>query len=173
MQPADQQALSSLARRLDGLSRILNSGVEKLVAAITAVMVAVVAAQVFARYILNHSLFWSEELARYLLVWLAVLGATAGYRRGLHPGLDLFHGRLHSIVIRGMQICTAVISLFFFAVLVYHGVSFAHFIRAQISPALQIPKWIVFSIIPLGGAVFVVHTVALLFKPFGGVHDDG
>ena len=49
-------------------------------------MAAVVAAQVFWRYGLNASLFWSEELARHLLVWMTFLGASTAYRRRVHPG---------------------------------------------------------------------------------------
>ena len=153
------------ALALDRLSRGLNDLVEKMIAAVTGLMVAIVAAQVFARYVLNHSLFWSEELARYLLVWLAVLGATAAYRRGLHPGLDLFSGRLGPAAARALRICTGLICLFFFLLLIIQGARFAYFVRAQISPALQLPKWIVFSILPLGGAVFTVHAIALLLKP--------
>lgn len=165
MPPADPHPWAGPARRLDRLSRGLNAAVEQVIAAVTGLMVAIVAAQVFARYILNHSLFWSEELARYLLVWLAVLGATAAFRRGLHPGLDLFHGRLSPAAARGLQILTGLVSLFFFMVLIVHGARFAWFVRAQISPALQLPKWIIFSILPLGGALFAVHALALLFEP--------
>ena len=64
-----------------------------------------------------------------------------------------------------MQICGGLISLFFFVVLIIYGASFAYFVRAQITPALQLPKWIIFSILPLGGAVFTVHALALLLGP--------
>jgi TRAP-type C4-dicarboxylate transport system permease small subunit len=164
MPHAEANVRLAAARILDRLSRDLNTVVEALIAVVTGLMVAIVAAQVFARYVLNHSLFWSEELARYLLVWLAVLGATAGYRRGLHPALDLFQGRLGPAAARVFRISTGLICLFFFILLVYYGTSFAYFVRTQISPALQLPKWIVLSILPLGGAVFALHALALLLK---------
>ena len=168
MPRAEGMVRPAAARILDRMSRGLNTAVEALIAVVTGLMVAIVAAQVFARYVLNHSLFWSEELARYLLVWLAVLGATAGYRRGLHPALDLFQGRLGPAATRALRVSTGLICLFFFVLLIYYGASFAYFVRAQITPALQLPKWIVMSILPLGGAIFSVHAAALLLKSLDG-----
>ena len=49
-------------------------------------------------------------------------------------------------------------------VLTVYGFQFAHFVRAQISPALQIPKWTVLVVLPLSGAILCLHTVTLLFE---------
>jgi hypothetical protein len=79
---------------LDRFSRRTNAVVEQSLLGLGILMIGVVAAQVFFRYVLNHSLFWSEELARYILVWLTFLGASVAYRRGVHPRIDLFVSRL-------------------------------------------------------------------------------
>ena len=57
-------------------------------------MTVVVFLQVFYRYVLTQPLYWSEELARYLFVWLSILGATLGLQRGGHFGLDILCRRL-------------------------------------------------------------------------------
>ncbi len=56
------------------------------------------------------------------------------------------------------------ISLLFFVVLIWYGSSFAYFIRAQTTPALGLPKWLVFSIIPLSGLLLSLHSLAFLLK---------
>lgn len=129
-------------------------------------MVITVAVQVFFRYVLNHSLFWSEELARYMLVWLTFLGASVAYRRGVHPGIDILFIRLPSAYQKGVAIFIDLISISLFAVMIYYGALFAHFVRFQISPALQIPKWVIFSIVPFSGFILVIHTVNSMAENF-------
>ena len=148
------------------LSRRVNQTVEWGLAGLGLVMVVVVAAQVFCRYVLNHSLFWSEELARYLLVWLTFLGATVAYHRRAHPSIDMLQARVAPPVARAMTIVGYIVALLFFGVLTVYGFQFAHFVRAQISPALQIPKWTVLVVLPLSGAILCLHTWSLLLDVF-------
>ncbi len=155
------------------LSRQVNRTVEWGLAGLGLAMVVVVTAQVFCRYVLNHSLFWSEELARYLLVWLTFLGASVAYHRGVHPSIDMLQTRVGPIAARAMTIAGYLVALLFFGVLTVYGLQFAHFVRAQISPALQIPKWIVLAILPASGAILCLHTVARLLDLVHGRSRDG
>lgn len=147
-------------RRIDRLSRRINTLVEQSLFGLGVLMIAIVAAQVFFRYVLNHSLFWSEELARYILVWLTFLGATVAYRRGVHPRIDLFSSRLGFRGARAMRISAHLVAMAFLGVLVIYGAQFAYFVRLQISPALQIPKWTVMLVLPLSGMVMFLHAAA-------------
>lgn len=55
-------------------------------------------AQFFSRYVLGSSLTWTEEVARYLLVSLAFIGAARGVRRNSHIAVELFHSGLSTRV---------------------------------------------------------------------------
>ena len=127
-------------------------------------MTVIVILQVFCRYALNHSLFWSEELARYLLVWLTFTGATVAYYRNMHPGVDVLFKRLQRKNRRRLRLLVHLVSLIFFLIIIWYGSSFAYFIRAQTTPALALPKWLVFSIIPLSGLLFTLHGAAFLLE---------
>ncbi len=70
---------------LEKLSRFINRWVEFSLFGLGFTMTLIVAVQVFCRYVLNNSLFWAEELSRYLLAWLTFLGASVAYRRNVHP----------------------------------------------------------------------------------------
>ncbi len=135
-------------------------------------MAAIVALEVFCRYVLNHSLFWTEELARYILVWLTFLGATAAYRRKAHPGLDILTARMGPRLHRANTIFIHCICLCFFLVMISYGIDFSYFVRLQITPALYLPKWIIFAIIPVSGLLFVCHCLSFLFREIQGRQHD-
>lgn len=150
---------------IERFSSDLNRGVEYLLVAMGLSMATIVAAQVFYRYALNASLFWSEELARHLLVWMTFLGASTAYRRRAHPGVDMVTTRLPAPMRRRVEVAVHWVCLAVFAVMVVYGIEFSWFVRLQISPALNLPKWLLFGIVPISGAVCIVHALAFLALP--------
>jgi TRAP-type C4-dicarboxylate transport system permease small subunit len=153
---------------IERLSRTLNNWIEYVLFGLGFTMSIVVAVQVFCRYVLNHSLFWSEELARYLLVWLTFLGASVAYRRNIHPGIDIVYARMPASFQKTISIVIHLISMVLFGVMIIYGIQFSYFVRLQISPALYLPKWIIFSIIPISGLVFMIHGVTFLIDEIKG-----
>ncbi len=127
-------------------------------------MAILVAVQVFCRYILNSSLFWSEELARYMLVWLSFFGATVAYYRNLHPGVDALTSRLSVSRQRISQLLVYITTMGLALIMVISGTQFAWFVRMQISPALSIHKWIILIVIPLSGTLLFVYALTFFLK---------
>ncbi|MCF8093585.1 MAG: TRAP transporter small permease [Desulfotignum sp.] len=139
-------------------------------------MALVVGIQVFSRYGLNYSLFWSEELARFLLIWLSFLGATVAYFHGAHPGVDSLVRRLPDRMKTGALILSYLAGAALFCVMVVSGTQFAWFVRLQITPALGVSKWIIMAVVPVSGAIFLVHCLAgvcRVFDPAGDGCVDG
>ena len=145
-------------------SFLINQWIEYLLFSLGFTMVLVVAVQVFCRYVLNQSLFWSEELARFLLVWLTFLGASSAYYRKVNPGVDFLYTKLPLLLKKISSILTHLASMSLFTVMIIYGYNFARFVRLQISPALQIPKWIILSIIPISGVILMIHAVTFLIS---------
>lgn len=141
----------------------INQWVEYLLFGMGFSMALVVAVQVFCRYVLNQSLFWSEELARFLLVWLTFLGASSAYYRRVNPGVDFIYAKLPQLLKKISSIFTHLASMALFIVMIIYGCKFAWFVRLQISPALQIPKWIILSILPISGVILMIHAAGFLF----------
>ena len=75
---------------MEKLLRILDRILDGIALIILALLVLVVGIQIFARYVLNHSLFWSEELARYLFIYLVFLGAAIMLRKNRHIQVSFF-----------------------------------------------------------------------------------
>ena len=63
---------------------------------------AIVTAGVFFRYVLNDSLSWSEELAKYAMLWLVFLGAPIALRLGVHPNIEIIISRFPSKATRAI-----------------------------------------------------------------------
>src|SRR3954462_8624627 len=86
--------LRVIAIRLDDwVARLETVAVILLMALLTAVTFA----QVVTRYLLGDSLIWSEEAARYLFVWVSMIGAALAIREGGHFGLDLLIRRVPAL----------------------------------------------------------------------------
>ncbi|MCG8636627.1 MAG: TRAP transporter small permease [Desulfobacterales bacterium] len=146
----------------DRISISLNRRIQTLVCAMGISMALIVAVQVFCRYVLNHSLFWSEEVARLILVWLTFLGATVAYYHKAHPGVDGLYRRLPERGQKGAALLVHLASLSLFSVMIISGIRFAWFVRLQITPALNLPKWVIMAVVPLAGIIFTVHCLSFL-----------
>ncbi|WP_020585421.1 TRAP transporter small permease [Desulfobacter curvatus] len=142
------------------LSRRLNDYIQFLVSIMGIIMTIVVVSQVFSRYALNHSLFWSEELARIILVWLTFFGSTVAYYHKLHPGVDTVFKRLPENLKQAMALMSYLAGMVLFTVMVIWGAKFAWFVKLQITPALNLPKWIVMAVVPVCGIIFLIHALA-------------
>ena len=152
------------------VDRFLTAVLERGGGAVTAVALTValvsMAAQVFSRYVIGSSLVWSEELARFALIWSAIIGSAVAYRRGAHIGMtvlvDLLPGPLQRLVFRFVH--TAVLG--FSAILVWQGwlLALRNFERHQLSAALQIEIAWIYMAIPMGGLLIMVAAAEALWK---------
>lgn len=112
----------------------------------------VVLASVFFRYVVNSSLAWSEELTRYLAVWLVFLGMAPAYRAGHHVRVGVVVDRLSVRWRRLFYIAAEVVILFLLCVITAAGwlLAEANFTRDQLTPALRIPIAWIYLAIPVG-----------------------
>ncbi len=123
--------------------------------------------QVFTRFILQDPSSFTEELARYMLIWLGVLGA--GYVAGqkMHLAIDLLSLKLKSV---NKSILEIVIQLFIFLfslfALLVGGLNLVHITLSlnQISAALQIPLGYVYTVLPLSGAIMMFYSVYYIIE---------
>ena len=123
--------------------------VELVSAGLMAAITGVVAFQVLTRYVLQHPAAWPEEAARYLFVWVALLGAALGVDRGVHFSLDLLTSRFPSRVASGLAAGIDLACAAFAALLAWHGATLAWRVREQPSAALEIPMTWPYAAIPV------------------------
>ena len=120
-------------------------------------MTVVTFAQVFFRFVIVHSLPWSEEFSRYALVWASFLGASIALKRGLHIGVGVFIVRIPEEKRRLIYLITLMMMTLFLFVVIVKGFQMASFNMRQSSPAMRIPMGFPYLAIPVGSVIMVLH----------------
>src|SRR6266853_3741481 len=121
-----------------------------------AVLVFPVSLQVFSRYTaLIPSYIWTEELSRFLFIWMVMLGAMVGIKEGTHFEVDIWPelGRRANAL---MKIVSNLFVLIFALVFLYWGIKFVEFGWYQESELAELPMPFIFIAWPLAGATWVI-----------------
>lgn len=135
---------------------MLNRILSLLCALIFAFLVGDVLWGVFTRQVLNAQPAWTEELARFLLVWLALLGGVLAYSEDRHLGVDFLVSRFHPDARRIARITSHLCVLCFsLAVFVYGGFELfrTRWESGQMMPSMGIRKAWFYMVLPLGGVL--------------------
>lgn len=134
-------------------------GTETVVTCLMAIMVGTIILQVFFRFVLNDPLAWSEELARYSLVWITFLGAAVAFRHGGHIVIDT----LVMMLPRGAQSILAwvvdVLIVVALLILLVQGLKIMEVTSGVTATMLEIPMSWVFAAIPVSAAIMLAYQV--------------
>lgn len=145
----------------------LNSILEKILVVILGVMVINVSWQVFSRYVLANPSSFTDELARYLMIWLGVMGTAYVSGKKLHVAIDILPDKLSpKRQVKLKKIINLIIILFATLIFVVGGSKLVYlsYILGQKSAALQIPLYVVYLCIPLSGLCIVFFKMCDLKK---------
>lgn len=123
--------------------------------------------QVVTRYILQNAPVWTEEVARYCMVWGGLLGATVAFKEGSDPCLVQPPTRgANPIWVSGARILRAIATVAFLGPILYHSDKFLLRTWQRTTEALGIPTAFVTVAVPLAVAVIFFHLLAqMLGKP--------
>lgn len=135
---------------------------------LVAVMTTVVFLQVVYRYVLTQPLYWSEELARYLFVWLSVLGAALGLQKRGHFGLDIIFRMLPRRTKRCMGFLVHLLMGVVIVVILVQGIILVQKTALQESPAMGISMGWAYACLPVGAALMAIHLAIIFLKDVVG-----
>jgi TRAP-type C4-dicarboxylate transport system permease small subunit len=124
----------------------------------------IISIQVFCRYILENSLTWSEEITKYMMVWMVFI--AVGYvlgKRG-HSNIDLVTSKLSPKLRLIVDKCNSVLLICFSCIIIRYGINFVSFGARQKSSALTIPMDYIYVSIPIGGALMLFYSILLLLR---------
>jgi TRAP-type C4-dicarboxylate transport system permease small subunit len=153
--------------------RLVDWVLDRVTLLLLTVLLVVVGAQIFARYVLNHSLFWSEELARYLFIYLVFLGAAIVLRRGGHIQVSFFVEQLPPRLRRGVAVLGDLLLLGFAGIVFTQSVRLAAMVWTVPTAALLIPWTLVYLGIVLGTGAMVLVLLGALRSHLTGRYSVG
>lgn len=148
------------------------SKVEELITVVgLSAMTIITLVAVFFRYVLQSPIIWSEEAARYLMVWSTMLGISIATRQKAHLGIDIFVSMAPKKLQRALEIFSTLMMIVMFVFLT--GISIV-FIQSAIrtgnvSPMLRVPFYIIYLALPLGFGLSAVRSVQDLVDVIKGV----
>ena len=130
--------------------------------AVLLVIVLIVSAEVISRKFLGTSIRWSEEVALFLMVWMAFISMAIGVQKGLHIALGFFYGLLPKKVAWFVGKMDLLVIMGFGCFMVYYGARLVMSTMTSTLPATQWPAGLMYVMIPVGG-VFIVYITLLDF----------
>lgn len=150
---------------LTNLKKVLDNAVKITVIILMILMSLIVLWQVFSRFILGTPSRWSEELARYMMIWVAFLGGAAGLNLGAHLGLDLFTNIFKNKKTRAVfKIATIVICMLLGIVFIIYGYQYMMEGNNQKSMSMNFKMSIVYSVIPISGLLIIINSIEEIIK---------
>ena len=161
--------MEAIGRRLNGLA-------EWAMALLLAAMTLITGLAIAGRFVFSYSLFWSDELSRFLLIWISFLGMSVGVRRGAHPGIDSLVRGISPRMARFVFSGAAALSLLFFAVMVIYGGVLILRTWPQRSPSMGLRMTAPYLAVPVAGLLMMLHGFALWQRggpPLAGGSQDG
>lgn len=145
---------------MSNLKKILDKSIEIFIVILLTIMVIVALWQVASRYVFNSPSTISEELLRYCLIWLSMIGSAYMFGLREHMSMTFFVEKFDEQIRYKLAILSEVVIIIFsVCVLVYGGINITLLTMKQVSAALGIPMGYIYSVLPLSGVLMIFYSV--------------
>jgi len=156
--------MSNFQNKILSIEQVFHHFIKWVLFLITGAMSTSVLLGVLFRYVLKAPLPWSEELARYLMVWGASLGASVAYREGSHIGITILVDKLHGTTGKVITGITQIIIIAFMTIVMIEGFGLIFKLSGQTSPAMEIPMAWPYLAIPFGCLFILFEALIMIFS---------
>lgn len=140
-------------------ARFLNGVLTTIISLFLLSMVALVFLNVVLRYGFDSGITWSEEMARFLFVWIVFLGAIVAYKEKAHLGVDLFIGFLPPIGQKAMYVIINIIVIGVLVIIVDGGLKMIELNKVSYGPATGISLSVLFIAGTLAAVVMILLSI--------------
>ena len=155
---------------LNKIFSVIDFLLKAVIVIIVASFIVIIFAQVVARYVFNHSLYWSEELARVLFTQMIFLAAPVAVLEKRHIMVDLVLMYLPRSWNRWLHVAISVICFVFFCSLAYSGYIFVMSNLTQVTAALHIPMRILYGVVPVSSVLMAINCIRSGIDDFCNVY---
>ena len=138
---------------------IFKNSLEIVLCILLSFLTIITFSQVVARYVFEAPLSWSEELARFILLWLAMLSAAYGFKIKTHFALMFIVNRISFKFRIYLYFYVTLIVSIFLIIFIYYSFIFVMGVNGHLAPALQIPMEIPYSSTIVGGILMLYYVL--------------
>lgn len=149
------------------LSHAINWFVERVIAALMVLLVLDVWLGVIDRYIFHWQLPWPEVLARYLMIWAALLAISAGIARREHIGLTLLLNHIPRVLRRPLLLALDILALALFVYVGWFGIDFALNGATRQAMIFDMTLALPFAAVPVSAAVAALQLLLVALRDQG------
>jgi TRAP-type C4-dicarboxylate transport system permease small subunit len=156
-----------MRRAISGLKACMDKALEVTLILAVGLLVIDVVWGVFTRYAMGQQANWTEELARFLLIWVSLLGGAVAFGTKGHLGVDYFVGKFHPDVRKVVAVLGHLVVLFFAgAIFLYGGFQVVRdaLTMEQMTPALGWKMGYVYLALPIAGVFMVLYSIENLLE---------
>lgn len=154
------------------IKKFINNFEEYFVVWGLAIMTILVFFQVVMRYVFSNSLSWSEELARYIFLWISWIGASYAVKERSHFRVEMFANKFKGKARMKFELIILIIWFMFSAMMAYLGTMLVLFLveNGQISPAMEIHISWVYASVPIGCGMMSLRLIVEIKKILDGTY---
>ncbi|MDA3979816.1 MULTISPECIES: TRAP transporter small permease [Gallibacterium] len=154
---------------MSGFIKIINKILSSMCVVLCSILVLCVVWQVCSRYVLNTPSTYTDELARFLFIWVGLIGAAYALGQKKHLAIDLLATKLETSPSKQnlLNLCINIIGLFFtLSIMCYGGMRLVQdtIAHGQISPVIGIQMGVVYLAIPISGLFMLIYLVRDIFE---------
>lgn len=160
--------MKSITRNYIRFNDIMNKVFGYILAFVLAFMTVIIFWQVIARYVVGSSLSWSEELSRFLMIFMVLIGSSLALRDGKLISVEVAQDALKGKAKKWLKVITHVISIVFYVILMVYGLRVAESFGNQIAPGTRISMYFIYLSLPIGGLLLLMNSITCIFEEFIG-----
>ncbi len=153
--------------------RLLSRLVETLVILIAGIIVAIVTAEVTLRYLFSHSMIFTEELSRYLMVWIVFLGSALAIRDGSHIRIQILVNRLGPRLQQIVKLAAYALIIAFLIFITVEGLKILPRQLQQMCITIDISLFYFYLAIPVGSILMIIFLLPVIGQALVGKSQAG
>ena len=146
------------------IKSLVDKIMEYLIIIVLVAMSLIVLWQVFTRFVLNDPSTWSEELAKYLMIWLAFLAGAMGIKTGSHLGLTLISESIENPKMKKIIWSISYILCFITGLIIaIYGYKFMLAGKLKTASSMSFTMTPVYAIIPISGVIMMLNSIEKIY----------
>jgi TRAP-type C4-dicarboxylate transport system permease small subunit len=148
---------------------VLTKIVRFLVISLTSLFTFIIILEVFLRYVIGISLSFSDELSRYLMIWVIFLASSLAIKEGSHMSIELFVGRFKGKARVWLNLGAQMILLTFLIFLLIESVIVLSNQMGQMIPTLGISIFWFYLALPVGAILMILYLLPAVWENLKGI----